>query len=368
VAEETYLDTASGVPLHPAAAEILMRAAEIGFADPRRLHDAGRRSRLLLDNARASIAETLDVRADEVIFTPSGTHACHLGLLGLVNPARPATHVVVSSVEHSAVLHAAEWHERRGGRVTQLPVNAEGVADLTDLPDDAGVVALQSANHEVGTRQPVAAVRHRSDAALFVDACASGGRDVLPTEWDAMALSAHKWGGPAGVGILLVRRGTAWWNPFPSDDRADDRSLGFENIPGALAAAAALRTMVDDTEGRERQHRLVRRIRAEVAALPDIDVVGAPEDRLPHLVTFSCLYLDGESLVSELNREGFAVASGSACTASSLEPSHVLAAMGALTHGNVRVSLQSSTTESDIDRFLTVLPRVVAKLRAEAGL
>lgn len=365
---DTYLDAASGAPLHPAAADVLQRALGAAYADPRRLHDNGRRARLLLDNARASVADSLHVRPDEVIFVPSGTHACHLGLLGLVNPTKPSTHVAVSTVEHSAVLHAAQWHERRGGTVTQLPVNAEGAVDLTTLPADASVVALQSANHEVGTRQPVAALRSATDAAIFVDACASGGRDVLPEDWDAMALSAHKWGGPAGVGILLVRRGVAWWNPFPGDDRADERAVGFENIAGVLASAAALRAVVDDVESQERQRRLIDRIRTAVATIPDVDVVGAHEDRLPHLVTFSCLYLDGESLVDELNQQGFAVASGSACTASSLEPSHVLAAMGALTHGNVRVSLDATITDDDVDRFLAALPPIVEKLRAEAGL
>lgn len=323
---------------------------------------------MLLDNARASVAESLDVRPSEVTFVPSGTHACHLGLLGLVNPARPATPLAVSSVEHSAVMHAAQWHERRGGIVQFMPVNAQGVADLTVIGADVRVVALQSANHEVGTRQAVNQLREHTDAAIFVDACASGGRDVLPTEWDAMALSAHKWGGPAGVGILLVRHGAAWWNPFPGDDRVDERSVGFENVAGALASAAALAAMVEDVETHERHRKLIARIRAEVASIPDVDVVGADDDRLPHLVTFSCLYLDGESLVNELNRQGFSVASGSACTASSLEPSHVLAAMGALTHGNVRVSLDLTTTEAEVDRFLTVLPEVIGKLRTEAGL
>jgi cysteine desulfurase len=368
VSPDTYLDTASGQPLHPAAADILTRGLEAAYADPRRLYDGGRRSRLLLDNARASVADTLGLQPDEVVFVPSGTHACHLGLLGLVNPAKPTTHVAVSSVEHSAVLHGAQWHERRGGVLTQLPVGPDGVVDLTALPADAEVVALQSANHEVGTRQPVAALRARTGAAIFIDACASGGRDLLPSDWDAMALSAHKWGGPPGVGILLIRRATAWWNPLPSDERADPRSVGFENVAGALAAAAALRAVIDDVAERERQHALIDRIRAEVARIPDVDVVGAPEDRLPHLVTFSCLYLDGESLVEELNKQGFAVASGSACTASSLEPSHVLAAMGALTHGNVRVSVGPSTTDSDINRFLEALPQIVARLRSDADL
>lgn len=367
MSQETYLDTASGASLHPAAAEILQRAMDAGYADPRRLHDAGRRARLLLDNARASIAETLDVRADEVTFVPSGTHACHLGVLGLISPAHRDAHLVVSSVEHSAVLHAAQWHQSRGGRVTELPVDPRGVADLGRLPADAQVVALQSANHEVGTRQPVDRLRELTDAAIFVDACASGGRDSLPTAWDALALSAHKWGGPPGVGILAIRRATAWWNPFPADDRADPRSIGFENVAGALAAAAALRAVTDDRAAHDRQRRLIDRLRAGVAQIPDIDVLGEPDDRLPHLLTFSCLYLDGESLVDELNRQGFAVASGSACTASTLEPSHVLAAMGALTHGNVRVSLNDATTDDDVDRLLAVLPGIVADLRREAG-
>lgn len=352
--------------MHPAALEVLERAATAGFADPRRLHDDARRARLLLDNARASVAESLRVRADEVTFVPSGTHACHLGLLGLVNPNGIPPLIAVSAVEHSAVLHAAQWHERRGGRVQHLPVDRLGVADITALDAQARVVAVQSANHEVGTRQPITSLPAATDAAIFVDACASGGWDALPTGWDALALSAHKWGGPAGVGILVIRRGTPWWNPFPGDDRVDERSIGFENVAGALASAAALAATVHEPTALQRT--LIDRIRSRVAEIADVEILGAPEDRLPHIVTFSCLYLDGESLVNELNREGFAVASGSACTASSLEPSHVLAAMGALTHGNVRVSLDRTTTAADVDRFLDVLPGIIQRLRAEAGL
>jgi cysteine desulfurase len=167
---------------------------------------------------------------------------------------------------------------------------------------------------------------------------------------------------------MLVRKGTAWRNPFPADDRVDDRVSGFENVPAALGAAAALQAVVagrDEADARQRA--LVDRIRAQVARIPDAEVVGDPVDRLPHLVTFSFLYVDGEVLVDALNRRGFGVASGSACTASTLEPSHVLAAIGALTHGNVRVSLTRDTTASDVDAFLAVLPGVVAEIRAEAG-
>jgi cysteine desulfurase len=166
------------------------------------------------------------------------------------------------------------------------------------------------------------------------------------------------------VGILAVRRGARWREPFPEDDRAGVRESGFENVPAVLAAAAALQAVVAERDAESgRQRALVDRIRRSAAAIPDVEVVGAPEDRLPHLVTFSCLYVDGEALVTELDRRGFEVASGSACTSSALEPSHVLAAMGALTHGNVRVSVGRETTDDDVDRFLATLRAVVDDLR-----
>lgn len=359
----TYLDTASSAPLHPAAAEVLLAAAQRGYADPRRRHDDAHRARLLLNNARASVAESLHLRPSEITFVPSGTHACQLGMLGL----RPKTtsSLAVSTVEHQAVINAAQWHAANGGDVAYLPVDRYGVADLTSIPAQAQVVALQSANHEVGSRQHVDRLRDYTDAAIFVDACASGGRDPLPTQWDTMALSPHKWGGPAGVGILLVRHGTSWRNPFPHDDRLDERTVGFENVAGALAAAAALRAVVDDDTVHSQHHHWIARIRQAVADLPDIEVVGDADDRLPHLVTFSCLYLDGESLVSELNRYGIAVASGSACASTSMTPSRVLTAMGVLTHGNVRVSLDWATTEADIEHLLAILPPVIADLRRD---
>ena len=231
------------------------------------------------------------------------------------------------------------------------------------------MLAVQTANHEVGTLQPVADVAAAlPDVPLFTDACASMGRLPLPAGWSAAAGSAHKWGGPAGVGVLLVRKGARWRNPFPGDDRVDERTIGFENVPAALASAAALQAVVAESEAtNRRQHALVARIREAAAAVPDTEVVGAPDERLPHLVTFSCLYLDGEALVTELDRRGFGVASGSACTASTLEPSHVLAAMGALTHGNVRVSLTRETTAEQVEAFCRVLTEVVDRLRREGG-
>jgi cysteine desulfurase len=375
----TYLDHASGQPLHPAAREVLEQALGRGYADPRRLHRAGREARLLLDNARAVVAECLAVGPEEVTFTSSGTQAVHLGVLGLLaGRVRQGDLLLTSSVEHSAVLHAGAWHAGRGGRFQTVPVDHQGrvspasVAGAVEAHGEPAVLALQSANQEVGVLQPVQEVADSVQAPLFVDACASAGRVPLPSGWAAAAASAHKWGGPAGVGVLLVRRSARWRNPFPGDDRVDERAAGFENVPAALAAAAALRASLEEHRAAPlhltRNHaELTELLGAAVSAIPDTELFLAPEDRLPHVVAFSCLYVDGEALVTELDRLGFAVASGSACTASTLEPSHVLAAMGALTHGNVRVSLGRETSAEDVHRLAAVLPELVARLRAESG-
>ncbi|MCY7395401.1 MAG: aminotransferase class V-fold PLP-dependent enzyme [Nocardioides sp.] len=373
----SYLDTASSTPLHPAAREVMTAALDQGYADPRRLHPPARTARLLLDNARQAVAETLGVRPDEVTFTATGTDAVHRGLLGLRRGRERVGPVIVSSaVEHSAIAHAAAWVP---GEHVEVGVDAWGRVDQDAFVLAAGapgvaVAALQSANHEVGTVQPVEAVAaalwgpEAGGVPLFVDARASMGRAPLPRGWDALAGSAHQWGGPAGVGVLLVRKGARWRNPFPGDDRIDERTSGFENVPAALAAAAALQAVVaEQQEVAERQHALIATIRAAVARIADIDVVGDPVDRLPHLLTFSCLYADGEALVDGLARRGFDVASGSACTASSLQPSRVLAAMGALTHGNVRLSLGRESDTAEVDALLSVLPDVVASARAGAG-
>ena len=370
-----YLDHGSGTPLHPAAREVLLQALDRGYADPRRLHGAARDARLLLDNARAVVADCLGARPDEVTFTPSGTHACHLGVLGLLaGRVRHGDLLLASGVEHSAVLHAGEWHEGRGGGFATLAVDSSGRVDLGAFQEtlasrgEPAVVAVQSANPEVGVCQPVEEVSGMSGAPLFLDACASVGRAPLPEGWSAAALSAHKWGGPAGVGVLVVRKGARWRQPFPGDDRVDERTTGFENVPAALAAAAALRACLEEQDRLAEEHLALTAHRAGVArAIPDTEVFLDDGPRLPHLVAFSCLYVDGEALVTELDRLGFAVASGSACTASTLEPSHVLAAMGALTHGNVRVSLGRDTHPAAVHRLAKELPGVVARLRTEAG-
>jgi cysteine desulfurase len=365
-----YFDAAAGSPPHPAAVAALAGALADGWADPNKLYGAGRRARLLLEDARAGIADVLGARADEVRFCGSGTEAAHLAVLGgLAARRRHGSTLVHSAVEHSCVLHAAERHVAAGGRAVSVPVDRLGRVDVAAYDralDGAALASLMTANHEVGTLQPVAEVAAACRARgvpLHTDAAQSAGRLPVPPGWSFLTASAHKWGGPPGVGVLAVRTGTRWRDPRPADDR------GFDNVPAAVAAAAALRaTAAEAGAENARLRALVDRVRAAAGAIEDVEVVGDPDQGLPHLVTFSCLYVDGETLLRDLDRLGFAVSSGSSCTSSTLTPSHVLEAMGVLTHGNVRVSLHRDTTAAEVDRFLAVLPGLVRDQRTAAGL
>jgi cysteine desulfurase len=299
-------------------------------------------------------------------------------VLGAVQARQSASrgpgHLVASAVEHSSVLNAADWlHRVTGTAVTITGVDSLGRADVAEFAtaaqrDRTLLACLQSANHEVGTIQPVAEAADecaRVGVPLLVDAGASAGRLPVPAGWSLLTASARKWGGPAGVGVLAVRRTTRWREPFPPDDREGRRVPGFPNVPEILAAAASLTAMSEERGAVDGALRaLVARIRAAVPwRVPDSVVHGDPDTRLPHIVTFSCLYVDGEALVTELDRAGFSVSSGSACVADTRQPSHVLAAMGAMTHGNVRVSLPRTASEPAVSAFLDALPPIVARIR-----
>ncbi|GAA2456444.1 cysteine desulfurase/sulfurtransferase TusA family protein [Streptomyces glaucus] len=373
----SYFDAASAAPLHPVARQALLASLDEGWADPARLYREGRRARLLLDAARETAAELVGCRPDEVVFTSSGTRAVHSGIAGaLAGRRRAGRHLIVSAVEHSSVLHAAEVHEAGGGPVTRVAVDRTGAvapeAYAAALRPDTALACLQSANHEVGTEQPVAEVAEACRAAgvpLLVDAAQSLGWGRVGGDWSLLAASAHKWGGPSGVGLLVVRKGVRFAPQGPADERESGRAAGFENIPAIVAAAASLRAVrAEAAEEAARLRELTERIRARVPELvPDVEVVGDPVRRLPGVVTFSCLYVDGEALLHELDRAGFSVSSGSSCTSSTLTPSHVLKAMGVLSEGNVRVSLPPGTPAEDVERFLAALPDAVAGVREKLG-
>ncbi|MEU5309668.1 cysteine desulfurase/sulfurtransferase TusA family protein [Streptomyces sp. NPDC021562] len=373
----SYFDAASAAPLHPVARQALLAALDDGWADPSRLYREGRKARMLLDAAREAAAEAVGCRPDELTFTSSGTRAVHTGIAGaLAGRRRTGRHLIVSAVEHSSVLHSAEVWETEDGAVTRVPVGRTGAVDAgsyaSALRPDTALACLQSANHEVGTVQPVAEVAEVCRAAgvpLLVDAAQSLGWGRVEGDWSLLAASAHKWGGPAGVGLLVVRKGVRFAVQGAADERESGRAPGFENLPAIVAAAASLRAVrAEAAQEAVRLRELTARIRARVAeSVPDVEVVGDAERRLPGIVTFSCLYVDGETLLHELDREGFSVSSGSSCTSSTLTPSHVLKAMGVLSEGNVRVSLPAGAAEADVERFLEVLPGAVAGVREKLG-
>jgi cysteine desulfurase len=369
-ARRAYLDAASAAPLHPAARQALLASLEDGWADPGKLYAQARRARQLLDASAAAVAEVLGARPEELTFCGSGTDACHRAVRGVLRGRERAGRVFVhSTVEHSAVLHAARAHVQSGGAAVPVPVDRSGRVDSTAFAaavsaPGVAAAALMSANHEVGTEQPVDEAAQACAAVgvpLVVDAAQSLGRVPLPAGWSVLIGSAHKWGGPPGVGVLAVRKRVRFSPPSPEP--------GQPSLPLIVAAAAALRASAAEAAAEATRLRpMVDRIRSVVAAtVPDVEVVGDPVNRLPHLVTFSCLYVDGEALLHALDRRGFAVSSGSSCTSSTLRPSHVLEAMGVLSHGNVRVSLHRESTQAQVDRFLDELPGIVASLRAEAG-
>ena len=373
-----YFDAASAEPVSQAARVALLDALDEGWADPLRLHREGRRAGMLLDQARERMAAALGARPDEIAFTSSGTQAVHLAVLGAVGARRSAVrgpgHVVAGAVEHSSVLNAVARAEQDGSAATLVAVDQGASIDVAGftaaLREHRTVLAcLQAANHEVGTVQPVAEIAQECQAAgvpLFVDAAASAGRLDLPPGWSLLAASGHKWGGPPGVGVLAVRKGVRWRSPLPEDAREWHRVPGFPNLPAILAATSALEAFDADREAADAaQRELTSLIRDRLPELvPDCVVHGDRARSLPHIVTFSCLYIDGETLVTELARAGYSVSSGSACASETAQPSHVLAAMGAITHGNVRVSLPRGTTRRDVDGFFAALPPIVAGFAA----
>ena len=371
-----FWDASSGEPLLPEARRAWLDAHAAGWGDPLRLHRPGRLAAQALDEARAVVADAVGARPDEVVFTSSGVSASHAAVAGLaIGRRRVGDAVVTSTTEHSSVLAAAD----AAGRRVAVDVDQLGHLDLgrwQRAVSAEGVAAgcLQVANHEVGTRQPVERAAEICAAAgvpLVLDATSALGRLDLRAVagWSVLTAAAAAFGGPASVGFLVLRKNARWRAPYPADDYQAGRWPGPPDVPSIYAAAVALDVWL--RSGRavgERQRTLVERLRSGIVQrVPDVEVAGDPVHRVPHLLTFSALYVDGETLTLELDRAGFAVASGSACSASSEHPSHVLAAMGLLTHGNVRIGLTRRSTAAEVDAFLNVLPPLVSRVRATLG-
>jgi cysteine desulfurase len=372
--------------MHPRATQTLLAAVDAGWADPRRLYTEARTARRLLDQGREVLADGLGVRPSEVSFAPDGPASLRLAVQGLLHAnRRRGGGLVASAVEHSAVLLPGRDRMARhpaDAPMFEIAVDSYGRLDLDGFAAALGqpqivAAAVQQANGEVGTIQPITRAWEAARAAgvpLVVDAQASLGRIPPPDGYDVLAADARSWGGPGGVGLLVLPERTRWGLPGATDP--DEALTGPSRhtpwVPLVLAAAEAWQqTAAEREQDAAEAFTLIERLRQAAAAVPDVDVVGDPADRLPHVVTFSALYTDAEALVRALDRRGIAVASGSACTSSTLEPSHVLAAMGALTHGNLRITLPLRAVVAEraeaVQRLVDALPEVVAEVRDELG-
>jgi cysteine desulfurase len=366
-----YLDSGGSAPLSDRVADALRAGFAEGWADPARLGAESRRARALVDGSREAIADVLGARPELLHFTTSPHDAFARGIAGIHAARRGRNRIVVSAIERDALVNAAAFVAPHS--VDTVAVNSAGHVSIEGLTaalqsNEVALAAIQHANQELGTVQrleDVARATQAVDVPLLVDATSSIGHIDPPAYWDALVAHPADWGGPAGIGVLALEPHTRWLQAWPE---GDDWAPGGISVPLALASAVALQEREEARHSQgPRLAALVDRIRASVAGLPGVDVLGDPHERLPHVVTFSCLYVDGEVLLGELDSRGFAVGSGSACVSGTLEPSRVLAAVGALTHGNVRVALHTGVSAQDIDRFLAELPDALEAMRKRIG-
>jgi cysteine desulfurase len=372
----TYLDHASAAPLDERARAALLAALD-GFGDPMRLHAEGLAARRLLDDARATIADALRAQPDEIVFTSGGTESVALAIWGGVRPVREiGDRIVTSTVEHPAVGGVLHTLETDGFTSSLVEVDHQGRVDIDAFGAEVRrpgtlLASLQHANHEVGTLQQVAEAARlcREAGVLFhTDACQTVGRipvDIETLDVDLLSLSAHKFGGPPGVGALYVRRGVPVAAYPCGDDRERRRRSGMENIPGVAAMAAALEARLQDMgDQAARQWGLTERLRTGIAErIGGAAIHGHPTQRLPHLVCFTVPDLDAEILGMALDDRGFRIAVGSNCSGAPGDPSPVLEHMGVPGTPSFRIGIGPETTSGDVDRLLETLPGLVAELR-----
>jgi cysteine desulfurase len=379
-----YFDHNATTPVDPAVIQTVAKVLAEEFGNASSVHHFGQRAKAVMDEARSSVAALIGAEPSEVVFTSGGTESDNFAIRGVAEALEPTgrRHLIASSIEHEAVLTTFKALARRGWRTTLLPVGTSGIVDpaalAEALADDTALVSVMHANNEIGTVQPIeelARIAHARGAMFHTDAVQSVGKipvDVKALGVDLLSLSAHKFNGPKGVGAFWIKRGARVTAILTGGKHERSRRAGTENVPGIAglghaARLAAAKLPVESLRLAALRNRLEEAILARV---PGTAINGAREPRVPNTTNISFEAVEAESLLIALDLEGVAVSTGSACSSGTLEPSHVLKAMGLpspRTQNSIRLSLGAGNTDAEVDFVVSKLPALVDKLRSLTG-
>ena len=374
-----YADNAATTPVSREVLAAMMPCFEGSFGNPSSLHAKGREAKVMLDDARARIAKVLGCDPSEIYFTSSGTEADNWAIRGAAMRMREKkgrNHIITSKIEHPAVLRTCEALEREGFRVTYIGVDADGVVNLDEIrdviSDKTALVAIMFANNEVGTIEPIeelCAIAHSAGALMFTDAVQAFGSvdfDLSTLPVDMLSISGHKIGAPKGIGLLFVRRGVVIDNLINGGGQEKRKRGGTENMPYIVGFAKAVELAKERINELPRVAKMRDRLIEELTKIPYSKLNGHRTNRLPGTVNVGFEFIEGESLLLWLDIAGICASTGSACSSASLEPSHVLLAMGVpheKAHGSLRISISKDTTDEDIDYIIETVPTIVERLR-----
>jgi cysteine desulfurase len=379
-----YFDHSATTAVDADVAKLMLEYMTEKFGNPSSIHSFGREVRKAVDEARGHVADLIGANANEIFFTSGGTEADNIALKGVAFANRKkGNHIITTAIEHHAILHTCEYLEKQGFSITYLPVDENARVRIEDvrnaITDKTILISVMFANNEVGTLQPIKEIGEiaKEKGIYFhtdaVQAVGSYPINVKELNIDLLTLSGHKFHGPKGIGALYARRGVRL--EAQQQGGGQERSIrpGTENVPGIIGLGKAAEIAKRDLEKKIAHISALRdKLMAGIQAkIPDIKLNGHPTLRMPGNVNFSFRFVEGESLLLNLDLKGIAASSGSACTSGSLDPSHVLLAMGLtheVAHGSLRISLGRGNTEEEIDYCLTVLPEIIERLRSMSPL
>ena len=382
--KRVYLDYAATTPTHPDVVTAMLPYLNDTFGNPSSIHSFGQEAKGAIEEARETIAALIGAKNDEIVFTSGGTEADNFAIKGVAyaNEHR-GNHIITNSIEHHAVIEPLKFLERRGFKVTYLPVDQYGMVDPQDVrkavSEKTILISVMHANNEIGTIEPIAEIgRIAKEMGVYFHTDAAQTIGHIPIKVnelgvDLLAISAHKLYGPKGVGALYVRKGTKVAPFMHGGEQERRRRASTENVPGIVGFGKAMQIAQNEMGTEAERLTLLRGglIEGLLERIDDIQLNGHPRKRLPNNVNISVQFVEGESMLLNLDSEGIAASTGSACSSSSLEPSHVLLALGLpheQAHGSLRFTLGRETTEEEIERVLEVLPPIVAKLRSMSPL